>query len=279
MAKQQPTASTNIVPAQQGEDILAALGEGFNIEEGGGFGFDARFRVPAIKFNDDDHPGQLFNKVTEEAVDKMDVIFLYAQQYRDYSVTHDEGKTYDRLCSSDDTRTGFGTIEESKESRKCKGCPHAEWKSVDGKRIKPDCNEGFGVVGTDLTSEALFLMRFQVTGYAAFQKLREKYHGPQKLGTKRVKELPLWMRRYEVKLKKADGKKYYLPVIDPLNPPLIEPGQAKDVYEAAKMVSENFDAVMSFHRTDAPQGDDGEGAPSTSFNTDDFVDATAESAA
>lgn len=258
-------AETTLANVPDGEDVLAALGEDFDFTGDTGFGFDQRFQIPAIKFNDDDHPGQLYNKTTEEGVEAMNVVFLYAQQYRDYSVTEDEGKTYQRICSSSDTRLGVGMIEATGEERKCKTCPHARWSEKEGKRVKPDCNEGFGVVGMDLDTEALFLMRFQVTGYAAFGKLRAKYHGPQKIGQKRVRELPLWMRRYRVSVKKAEGKKYYLPVIEPLKPALIAAGQARDVFDSAKLVEENFGQVMSFHRD-----------PDTDGETNDAIDTTAD---
>lgn len=240
--------------ANTGEDLLAALPEDFDFEGDAGFGFDKRFQVPAIKFNEDRAPGELYNKTTEASAERMTVIFLYSQKYRDYSVSHDDGETYQRVCSSDDARSGLGMVESTGEERPCAKCPHAKWTTDErGKRIKPDCNEGYGVVGMDLESDSLFLMRFQVTSFQAFDKLRDKYHGPQKIGTKHVKRLPLWFRRYDVSLARVEGGKkrsYYVPVIEPSNPELIEPGRANNVFESAKLMEENFGQVMSFHRED-----------------------------
>jgi hypothetical protein len=118
-------------------------------------------------------------------------------------------KTSTVHCKSYDRKTG--TMNDG-TTRKCAGCPDAQWRTIDGKRIKR-CSVVHNVVGIDHDNDdSPFIVRFKKTSEGPWQKHLNRCHIGKLRTSAGKRNLPLFGQRVRIELVMEDGGNYALPV-------------------------------------------------------------------
>lgn len=248
-------------------------------------------KLPAKVFNfkgvdaaGDPIPANVFyDTVTEEAARTLDLMLINLHKTNEWREFDEAASKSQVRCRSFDQLKGTmddGTI------RPCKGCPDAQWTSVEGKDGKPKrtrrCGPVYNVFAAELTTRQPCVLRFKRTSLSVIQAYLNKHHiGRRLIGSKRV-NWPLFVFRCTASLKMSDDKKYAIPVLEKagnLSREDIEMGAATVQYVKDVLLAE-LGKVIEADRSDDASGD-------TSFNPDkftadegqDFVDSPAGDAA
>lgn len=95
------------------------------------------------------HPGQY--RLGDQVYDKLDVVFLRIHKFRE--LTFGKGKEAKTVCMSQDGHHPHEMVL-NKRSMNCGGCEYAQWTDgANGKRVPPDCKEGYAMYGLLLNGQ------------------------------------------------------------------------------------------------------------------------------
>lgn len=256
------TAALATVPSN--DDLLAILpdaGDG-TLYDGYSDAVSAdKIRLPKLIFNRSGltkqgvrfTPDTFFNTVSEAVTPTVDCILSHVRMSRAWTRYDQAEEKTEYVCSSRDGVVG--TFEATKETRMCKGCPDAMWRTgADGKR-SVSCSEVYNVLARDLASDEPFMVTFRKTSTPAFIAHLTKYHANKLRVRGRVANVPLYAYHVRVALALAQNGKYATPVLTVLSTSTREEAQAS--LDAAEAMRELFHEAAA--------------EPDTSFNPDEFA--------
>lgn len=229
-------------------------------------------------------PNVFFNTLEETTTKKVSLVLLQLHKSHHYSEFDNAKNETVTHCRSFDRVTG--TMADG-GTRACNGCPHQEWRSVEGKR-KRDCAEVWNMFGVDRNTQTPVVIRFKKTSQPAIKDYLNKFHIGKRIavvgGKQKRVNMPLFAFTCEASLKMDDTGKYAVPVL--------ERGEVlpKEEIQAYAVESENVRAYMEKAlgqveaKVTAAEGGSGEG--DASFDTDafkgngtnDFVETTGSAA-
>jgi hypothetical protein len=253
------------------DDLLASDG----LEELGSEDIKISARVFNFKGVDkDDNPIPLnvfFDTVEETTVRSFVASLLTlhkSNEWREFdsvanrSVVH--CRSYDRVT---------GTTKDN-VSRKCEGCPDAEWQMISGKRTRR-CGPVYNVVGVDRETHAPFVIRCKKTSLDPLKQFLNKYFIGRRVIRGKRENYPLFAFETKLSLKMSDDKKYALPVFE-LGDTLDRESLLRCA-EEARFYREHMMPALS--KAEAHDVDDDAGSkPGADFSPADFIDTSAHSA-
>lgn len=224
----------------------------------------------------------LFNTITEETAESVDVVFLLSRKTKRWdSFDNALDKTIVH-CTSDDRVHGRMT---DGTTRACHKCPDDGWHtSPEGKPMRK-CGEVHNVVGIERLTQRPLMVRFKKTALKPWRQHLMAHHWGATVreieGEKKRANVPLFCYATRVSLKMSDNGNYALPVFDRVpqgvdgqgEPTHLMPideikayGQhAKDFVEVMGEMMANADAQSSKHDTGGSESAD-------NLPSEDFAD-------
>lgn len=215
VAKREETALSTI-----GSTALAEALEGIDFGDGGLGEVDMTdVKIGRLRWNynkpvngEEVKRSDLVNTLTNEVTPKKRLVFLHLHKTRRFATYDDATGKSEVHCKSDDAKIG---TPSSGGSRKCEGCPHAAWKTIEGKRVK-DCDEVANVLAMDRDAdpESPVIVAFQRTGMDAWKTHLNRFHIGKLRKPGGAANVPLAAVAVVLSAKKVDGKAHAVPVIE-----------------------------------------------------------------
>lgn len=206
----------------------------------------------------------LVNTVTEEVSKEKTLVLLTLHKSKQYT-EFVQGEGTKRRCSSWDGVVG--TMEDGR-SRRCAGCPDAEWRKDASGKSSRNCGDVHNIVALDRATNDLLMIRAKKTALDPWKAYLNKYFlGKRTLPDGRKADMPLFAfeTRLSGKMEQKNGSAYAIPVFEPVmgedrNPAVLPRAEVQLYLETAKGVREMYlDRVREVaESTDAADG----GAPS-----------------
>jgi hypothetical protein len=154
------------------------------------------------------------NTLTEQAAAELVLVLLVMHKSRVWS-QFVQGEGTKRFCSSWDSK--IGTLTETGETRKCEGCPDAQWRSEGGKRVPPKCGEVRNVVAIDRATNDLVMLRVKRTAMDPWKTFLNKFFLSKRLLANGKREnMPLFVyeTKLSAKMETSNGNAWAVPVFD-----------------------------------------------------------------
>ncbi len=222
----------------------------------------------------------IFDTVNETQRKSVDLIFLQLHKSNAFVKFSDATQKNEPVCRSNDRK--IGTVQATGETRKCEGCPHAQWQNVEGKR-KRDCSEVWNTLAVDVEHQQPVFIRFKKTALPAIKDHVNKHHAKKLvMGGKRL-DVPFFAYRVKMSLEiQGTQTKYAVPVLtrgDQLTTDELR-RYAQESATAREYLTSNADKVedqvSSVEAPDDTSGGFGNDANAFRGNGDaDFIDAPA----
>ncbi|MEM9074473.1 MAG: hypothetical protein AAGE52_38620, partial [Myxococcota bacterium] len=211
-----------------------------------------------------------FDTVTEEVTDEIDAVLLTlhkTNEYRSYDEAADKSTTH---CQSSDQVTG---IMADGTTRKCQGCPDAEWApdpNKPGKRRR-NCTQVYQLIGLERLTRKPFLLRTKRTSAGPTKTYFSKHFIGKRLKGGKRSNYPLFAFVTKIGIKMDDSGRYAVPTFE--RGPVLN---RESVLEAAKEVA-FFRDVLKEQRLvaaeDVSDDDIPEASPTKASDYSDAEDA------
>lgn len=233
----------------------------------------------------------LFNTITEETVESIELVFLLSKKTKRYD-SFDKGldKTIVH-CDSRNRVTGIvgeGHPEHAPGvERNCANCPDDGWfNDKDGKAFRK-CGDVHNVVAAERLTQKPVAIRFKKTGLKPWRQYASAYHyGSRtrvnpKTGKAERANVPLFCYAAKLSLKMSDNEMYAVPVLEPVeqgrddknNPLYMLPlDEVRAFGQVAKDYVEIMGEVLRAAEAQTAKHNDGGGERDDNLASDDFAD-------
>lgn len=158
----------------------------------------------------------------QEAIKSIDAVFVARRKSREYAKYDSTANKTVSYCRSGvlgkDKKLHLGVVTDegqklglgkAGESRKCDGCPQAQWRKVerDGKQVNARlCNESQNFIAID--SDGMpFRIRFKGLSAKPIEQHLDRYHLNRMRNARGVSDLPLFMRSVRLTGETQSGMK------------------------------------------------------------------------
>lgn len=215
------TQQTSLAPVALGDELAGYAEQGLDLD-GGSDGLaetDAQdFKLPAKILNKKGlgpdgrriAEDMYYDTVTETQDSSITAVFVDLHKRNVWSQFDQANDRTEVICSSDDRKVGV--MAETGEQRPCKGCPDAQWQTVNGKR-SVRCGPVYDVFALERATMRPFVTRYKKTSLPVIRQHLQRHHLRVRRTAQGMANYPLYA--FEVVLTaemSADGK-YALPVL------------------------------------------------------------------
>jgi hypothetical protein len=204
-------------------------------------------------------PDMFFDPISKVTCRKINAILLHSHTTRAWTTYNNDEEETNYICTSEDCITG--TMQATGATRRCLGCPDAQWRAVGKKRVL-NCSKSHHVLAVDLLSQEPFVITFRRTSESVIVNHVQSHHHAKAVIQGRKANMPLHWRHVELSLALAENGNYAVPVIRPTG--VSTPAEV----DACEATLDAYRSIITRAATaDVPAAG---GGADTSFNTEQW---------